>query len=76
MNDNGKYQRNAKEIHRRICEKKEKEKVARRRKRETTGVDFLEMLLREWADNSTYTGPEEQDEDELPRELLQRLPGF
>ncbi|CAI2353125.1 unnamed protein product [Caenorhabditis sp. 36 PRJEB53466] len=63
LNDNGKYQRNAKEIHKRICEKREQQKAARRKKREST---FLEMLLREWTDNSTYTGPDEQDDDELP----------
>lgn len=65
MNDNGKYQRNAKEIHKRICEKREQQKMSRRKKRETK-VDFLEMLLREWTDNSTYTGPDDADEDELP----------
>lgn len=67
MNDNGKYQRNAKEIHKRICDKREQQKVARRRKRETSGIDFLDMLLKEWTDNSTYTGPDDADDDELPR---------
>ncbi|CAA98249.2 G-protein coupled receptors family 1 profile domain-containing protein [Caenorhabditis elegans] len=66
MNDNGKYQRNAKEIHKRICDKREQQKVARRRKRETSGIDFLDMLLKEWTDNSTYTGPDDADDDELP----------
>ncbi|ULT90995.1 hypothetical protein L3Y34_008942 [Caenorhabditis briggsae] len=66
MNDNGKYQRNAKEIHKRICEKREQQELARRRKRDTSGVDFLEMLLKEWTDNSTYTGPDDNDDDELP----------
>uniref|UniRef100_A0A8R1E663 Uncharacterized protein n=1 Tax=Caenorhabditis japonica TaxID=281687 RepID=A0A8R1E663_CAEJA len=67
LNANGKYQRNAKEIHKRICDKKEQQKIARiRRKKETTGVDFLQMLLREWSDNTTYSGPEEHDDDELP----------
>ncbi|CAB3397397.1 unnamed protein product [Caenorhabditis bovis] len=69
MMEHGKYQKNAKEIHKRICNEKKETKSAMSRNRQTPDQQaFFDQLLKDWFenDNGTYGGDDSIDDGELP----------